>query len=215
MTQTDQTELTITLTQDQSLVDLPQYQVILDSISKLANTGVLQNLSGNCVAACDLMAALLVQAGIDCAIVECQATVQRKNNNGQSDFALIGFDNLFYTGQVDTHTVVITKTATPILIDVSISEYLDADHPFVVEKVNGADPQTLGNYRLGDVSVLYQSKKNIRLPSIHQRGIMERIKQEENNQRIVKKLTIGMVAVLCIAVVNFLANVSLLFLKVF
>jgi hypothetical protein len=205
----------VVLTSDPSVINLPYYDAIADCIIRLDQSGILQNLNGNCIAACEIISSMLIQSDIDCVIVECQVTIQKKNEYGNTEFSLIGFDHLSFSGQVDTHTVVITKTQTPILIDISISNSLGQEHPCVVEKVDNVDPNVLANYHFNDVKVLYQPKRNVRLPHIHQRSLIERFQQETSYQDKMKKITVILGVCLVITALNLVFNGTLLFLKVF
>ncbi len=206
-------QITIKLTQDQEVEKLPYFQAIVTHIEQLESTGILINLDGNCLAAADLLSGLLLQSGIENTIVECQATVQLRDENNQTRFTLIGHDNLSFQGQVDTHVVVVTKTPIPLLIDISILGYLPEDHPFIIEKVDNSDPSILGNYKFKNFSILYQIKRNLRLPGLHQKGILQRMNEENNVKTKIKSLSNFIYFILFITVVNLIFNFTLLLLK--
>ena len=207
-------EITINLTNDVEVEKLPQYNIIIDLVERLNRSGVLLNLHGNCLAAADMVSAMLLQSGIESVITECQALV-RTEENGQSLFNLVGYDSFSFSGQVDTHVVVITKTDVPILIDLSISQYLPETHPFVVEKVNSSDPNLLASYELDNCHIVYQNKRNIRLPSLHQKTIIQRIAEDEKSKKKIKNITTIVFALLVFTLLNFAANALIVLLKLF
>ena len=207
-------EITINLTNDVEVEKLPQYNIIIDLVERLNRSGVLLNLHGNCLAAADMVSAMLLQSGIESVITECQASVKTEEN-GQSLFNLVGYDNFSFSGQVDTHVVVITKTDVPILIDLSISQYLPETHPFVVEKVNSSDPAILGSYNFENCQVLYQTKRNIKLPALHQKSMLQRMAEDEKDKKKIKLITNTVIALLGFTLLNFMANIALITFKLF
>jgi hypothetical protein len=202
----------IKITNDVEIEKLSYYNTIVDIVSRLDKSHVLNNLHGNCIAAADIVTAMLLQSGIESVITECQASV-RVDHDGQQHFNLVGYDNFSFNGQVDTHVVVITKTAIPILIDLSISQYLPEEHPFIVEKVDNSDPSLLGSYKFDNCHVIYQTKRNIRLPELHQKTILERISEDAKAKTKFKTLNNLVYALLGFTTINLLANILIVFLK--
>lgn len=205
-------QIKITLTNDLELEKLPHYQTVFDIVERLNNSNVLQNLHGNCVAAADMVTAMLLQSGIESIITECQVSICVERD-GQKYYNLVGYDNFSFNGQVDTHVVVITKTEVPILIDLSISQFMPDEHPFVVERVCNNDPNILANYTIGDYSLVYQTKRNIRLPTLHQKTILERISEDAKSKEKIKLVSTALFVLLGFTMLNFVANVLLVFLK--
>lgn len=206
-------EVVIKLTNDVEIEKLSYYNLIIDVISSLEKNGILNNLHGNCIAAADMITAMLHHKEIESYAVECQVSIQTKDPNGNVYYNLVGYDNTAFHGQVDTHLVIVTKTPIPILIDVSISQFLPQTHPFIIERVDNLDPNILGNYKFDNVSLLYQIKKNIRLPSIHQKTVLEKVNDEVKLKSKIKFLTMSLSIVLGITLFNMFANIGILLLK--
>jgi len=199
----------ICVTEDNDIINHPHYKIILDILNKLSVSGIIWNLHGNCLAASDMLSAMLIQSGIECTIVECQASIRVKEDD-KSFFSLVGYDNFSFNGQVDTHVVVITKTEIPILIDLSISQYLSQDHPFIIEKVDNKDPNILGNYEFGNYNVIYQNKRNIRLPTLHQKTILEKINLELQASNKLKMMSYLVYFMAAFTLFNFIANMAII-----
>lgn len=205
-------QISINLTNDIELEKLPYYRIIFDIVERLNKSNVLHNLHGNCVAAADIVTAMLLQSGIESVITECQVSICVEEKN-EKYYNLVGYDNFSFNGQVDTHVVVITKTEVPILIDLSISQYMPQDHPFVIERVSNDDPNILANYKIGTHNLVYQTKRNIRLPELHQKTILERISDDAKSKQKIKMMTTAVVALLGFTVLNFIANIAIVLLK--
>lgn len=202
----------VSLTSDQSLRNLPYYHTILNQVRSLDSAGILKNFAGNCIAACDLFSLMLYQQGIENQIVECQVSICW-TTNGIPNFQFVGFDNQSFPGQVDTHTVIITKTPVPMIIDLSISHHLPEHHPFVVEKLNSEDPNTLAEFRFDNYVLTYQPKKIIRLPAVHQKTLRQRIENDKKMTDRVKMIGILVIVSIFLGLVNFGLNAILIYLK--
>lgn len=207
-------QISINLTNDIELEKLPYYKNIFDVVERLNKSNVLHNLHGNCVAAADIVTAMLLQSGIESIITECQVSICVKEKD-KKYYNLVGYDSFSFSGQVDTHVVVITKTEVPILIDLSISEHLPENHPFVVERLNSSDPNLLASYELDNCHIVYQNKRNIRLPSLHQKTIIQRIAEDEKSKKKIKNITTIVFALLGFTLLNFAANTLIVLLKLF
>ena len=203
----------IKVTNDADILNMPEYQKILSRIQGLYNSNILQNFAGNCIAACDLFSVMLSQDGIENQIVECQTSI-RWSENGETFFHFVGLDNVAYPGEIDTHTVIITKTKIPLIIDLSISHHLPDTHQYIVEKLNSYDPNILGNYLYNDnLSITYQTKRVIRLPSIHQKSIKQRLTEEKKISEKIKIFTAIVYVSITLGVFNLFLNILLIYLK--
>jgi hypothetical protein len=200
----------ITISNDKDIIEHPQYKIIVDILTKLSASGIIWNLHGNCFAASDMLSAMLIQSGVECTMVECQASIRIQQEDGTSFFNLVGYDNFSFNGQVDTHVVVVTKTEIPILIDLGISQYLSQDHPFIVEKVDNKDPDVLGNYIFDNYNIIYQTKRNIRFPSLHQKTFLERVNAEVQASGKIKTMTLLVYFVSAFTLFNFIANMAII-----
>jgi hypothetical protein len=190
------------------------YTKIKETLDRLASAGLVQRMQGNCVSSCDLVQNLLSQVGIKSKIVEVQLSITRTNPahpDAMPEHFFIGYDNLSFNGQIDTHTVIITDTEHPYLIDMSIGYLID--NGYILEKLD-PNTSTLADFTVGRCQLTYQYKKNIKLPQLHQKTLVERIVDEQTTKdtiRIVKWVVIGS---LTLSIVNFCLNSFLIILKI-
>lgn len=186
---------------------------IQDLIEKLRPHDILTRFRGNCVAATDLIQNLLHQHGINSKIVEVQLTATKKYPDGNTEFMFVGYDNLRYPGQIDTHLVVITEHEIPLLIDASIGHILEGtSKDYVLEPVNSSE-KFLSDITLDDVQLTYQIKKNIRLPALHQRTLIDRLLEEKKVKDTIFWLKILVITGLGMSLINMIANGILIILK--
>jgi hypothetical protein len=204
----------VNLTNDSTIRNLPYYHTILNQIKSLDSAGILKNFAGNCIAACDLFSLMLTQQGIENQIIECQVSICW-TENGIPNFQFVGFDNQAFPGQVDTHTIIITKTEVPLLIDLSISHHLPSNHPFVIEKLNSNDEKTLAEFKFENYVLTYQPKKIIRLPSFHQKTLRQRLEEDKKWTERVKLISMLVFVSIFLGVLNFVLNVAIIYLKYF
>lgn len=202
----------LVLTDDKTVTSLPYFHEIEKQIQMLYNAGVLQNFTGNCIGATDMFSVLLHQIGIESTIVEVQATVKFEEI-GKTYFSLIGFDNQSYKGQIDTHTVIITKTDVPLLIDLSISNRLPKTRPFIIEKLDTDDNNILGEFKIPNGTITYQPKKTLRLPDLHQKTILQRLAEDKETKSKIKLISIVVIALICMSLINFTLNITTIILK--
>jgi hypothetical protein len=200
------------LSDNTTLKTLPEYFKIVGIIESLVPGGTLQKLQGNCVASAELICSLLDMAGIPSRIVECQLTI--KKNSNPVEFYFVGFDNVGFKGELDTHLVVITETEIPILIDCAVGHYFEHDQPVIIEQAdNYSTTQLLSAFEFGNYSCTYKTKKTIKLPSLHQKNILDRIQTElkfDHDIKLLKKVVIG---ICCLSFINFALNAILIILK--
>jgi hypothetical protein len=202
------------ITDDKELAETPYYKKICEVVERLNKAGILSRLDGQCVSSCDLIQNLLFQNNIESQIVEVQASVTRQNPGGDvPDYTFIGFDSLSFGGQVDTHTIVVTKTEIPILIDLSIAYALSPTHPYVVERLKSSSSDLLAEYDLKESKIAYQSKKIVRLPHLHQKTLLSRMIEDqrvEKNFRIISRIAVWALGV---TIINFFINMFLVYLR--
>jgi hypothetical protein len=170
------------LTLDHVLMKDPHFFKIQELLRKLGQSDVLKNMKGNCVSACDTMQHLLLQVGIDSVIVECQLVITRDGTNQANDLLFIGYDDRNYAGEVDTHVILITKSKVPLIIDLSLSHVLPADHSYVIERLNDKNKE-LGVYTIGNLTLSYTNKPNIRLHNVHQKNLLSKFLEDERRDK--------------------------------
>lgn len=215
-------------TNDPGLLRTPQYHKIKECIESLSRTGDSKAFAGNCVATCDIFQTLLSQLGIPCKIMECQVCITQEFE-GNKNYMFVGYDNYSYPGQIDTHTIVVTEGENPILIDLSLGHLLPQDKQYVIERVynksknkniSGDREENQGKdvfaeFDFGSCSLTYYEKKNLRLPSIHQKNLIQRIVNEQNVEKNLGVLKMFIIAALSLGVINFSLNVILIVLRLF
>jgi hypothetical protein len=209
-------------TNDPGLLKTPQYHKIKECIESLSRSGDSKSFAGNCVATCDIFQTLLSQLGIPCKIMECQVCITREVD-GTKNYMFVGYDNYSYPGQIDTHTVIVTEGDSPILIDLSLGHLLTNDKIYIIEKVNPAknkfnitgEKQILAEYDYGFCSVTYYEKRNLRLPAIHQKNLVQRIVSEQKIDENLSLLKKFVICALALGLINFTLNVTLIILRLY
>lgn len=202
------------LTMDSELLKSPRYHKIKDIVKKLSQVTSPEQFAGNCISTADIVQHLVSHAGIKCKIVECQVCMIRNDGETQ-DFLFIGFDGRSYPGQIDTHTVVITEDEEPLLIDLSLGHVMPKDKPFIVEKLNGTKPGVIAEFNIGNINITYTEKKNIRLPAVHQKTLLQRLVTEQEMTKNISKLKIFVICAVSLGLINFSLNVILIFLRLY
>jgi hypothetical protein len=190
------------ITEDAALSSDRTYIKVMETVKKLWDSGVIQRGSGFCIAMSDMVYTLLRREGIDCEMVECKLTVLSCNPPG---LFLIGHENQVNNPQVDidTHLVVITRSDIPMLIDLSIGNLLPGQVPYIVERAGGKEPDQLADVKVKDSNWIYQQKETTsKLPLLHQRSFVERIKTDNKIVKNINFLKILIVVALVISTVN-------------
>jgi len=206
--------MTVVYKHHPDLKQVKENKQIENVVNKLIEMDSLDGLHGNCVLACDIVQNMLSHYGLDSKTVECQLMMVT-DNNGQVHFNFVGLDG--FTGgpdTVDTHVVVITNTEPPVLIDASISGSLPRETPVVVRVLNSLDPESMGVFKINNVELNYNNKKNIKLPYVHQRTLVDRMKSEHNIKAEVSSVKKLVMFAIWFGIINLFVNVLLLMLKV-
>lgn len=197
-----------------SIKHMPEVKGIIKVLDKISDTNVLERLKGNCISGSDMIQNMLHYHDIESKTLECQVFVARENAKVQ--FLFVGFNNLApntTNNLVDTHVVVVTETNPPILIDAALGHVLPHDNQIIIQPLESTDPSKFGEFKIGDSTISYFEKKNIKLPSIHQKNLIDRLKAD---QEVNKKLTFmqkSLIFLGCFSLVNFILNVSMIILK--
>lgn len=203
------------LTTNHDLLRKPQYHKVKEIVRKLQSNGMIINFAGNCIGAADVIQHLLTHAGIPCKIIECQACLIR-NDGATQDYLFIGYDNKQFTGQLDTHVVVVTTDDCPMLIDLSLAHALPKDQPFIVEMLpTNTDPDIIAEYNIANINITYTVKKSIKLPHVHQKNLLDRILSEQAMAKSVSTLKTFVICAVSLGLINFTLNVLLIFLRLY
>ena len=198
---------------DDKLEAHPNIKNITACLDRLCASDTIDRLPGNCISACDIIQNMLSFYDTQSKIIECQAMVI-KENEAVKDFCFVGFNNVNVTNNtVDSHVVVVTNTEPPVLIDAAVGHLLPKDEQIVVKVLDNLDPTIIGEFKIRDLTLTYHHKKNIRLPNLHQKTLIERFRDEQELRNKVSNLQKFLYILLGIAVYNFFANNILIILK--
>lgn len=206
------------MTTDETLLKSPVYHKIKSVVDSLMSGSNGNEFSGNCIAASDILQTVLSKAGISCKILECQVSIVVEEGSGNKRYHFIGYDNYSYPGQIDTHTVVLTDADDPILIDISLGYILPAEQPVIVERINRnkkeiKDDGTIGEFKVGNATLSYSEKKNIRLAGFHQKNLLQRILKEQDIDKNINKLKLFIICAISLGIINFTLNLTLIILR--
>jgi hypothetical protein len=201
-------------THDESIVGLPEYKAVYQVIRSMVENGIIQRLQHSCVAASELISSMLLHEGIESKLVECVVSV-KNNNVSPPGYTFIGYDGLTQQEQIDVHVVVITQTKTPLLIDVAIPYALSEETPYVVGKLEKVkDNNILADFSFNGFDIRYNLKKQIKLPSLHQKSILQKIKDDEAVKEKLRTLQIFVWIIAAFAAINFTLNMTAVILKI-
>lgn len=207
--------MSIEYTTDSALIKTPQYHKIKECIDSLIKTHGAKSFYGNCVATCDIFQTILSQYGISTKIMECQACIVVEKDAGKN-YKFVGYDNYSYPGQIDTHTVLVTEGDKPVIIDLSLGHVLPPDRPFIVERVKPSkEKDVITELQFSNFQITYSEKKTVRLTSVHQKNLLQRIAVENNLQKEVSLLKLFIMAAVSLGLVNFTLNIVLIVLRLF
>lgn len=191
---------------------LPEYESVHRVVDSVVKSGLMHRFTGNCIGASDLIASMLRHEGIESRMVECFLSVKNTNVNPPT-YNFIGYDGLnMKEDQLDVHMVVVTKTKTPILIDLSIAHVLPDNIPYIIGKVSDSE-DTFGEYEIDGLQFRYNMKKTPKLPALHQKTIIEKIREEEAIREKLKQLQLFVTIIAIFAAINFTLNMTAVILK--
>ena len=190
----------------------PKYQSIKNAISTLIHSGTTAGFPGNCIAACDILQSILHRIGINTKIIECQVNVVVHDEQGRNNFMFVGHDNYQFPGHVDTHTVLVVEDEMPILIDGSLGHLLPNGKSIVIASLS-TESDKLCELQLDNITLTYFEKKNIRLPNLHQKSLLQRIDKDNKTEKSLIFIRNMMYLSLGLSITNFFLNMMLILLK--
>jgi hypothetical protein len=179
-----------------------EFDKVKKIINDLWDDGLIQRGSGHCVAMSDIVHKLLLHHGIESYLQECSLMIYKTNI---VDLILVGYslaevDNS--VNQVKTHVVCITKTETPILIDLSIYNFVDGV-PYICEYLE--PNSTVDQFEFPNGKFMYTKKySDYQLPLLHQRSMMNRIQTDSKIFNNFKKINIILVIIFMVSLSNFI-----------
>ncbi len=188
-------------TYDDQLRLTEDYQKVMGVIKHLQDTNTLEYGQGYCLSMCDILYTLLKQQGIKSRLVECKLTVTGYN---PPFLHVIGSDDERNrsNGNIDTHVILITDTAIPMIIDASIGNIAMGREQYIVERVNGADVETIAEHVINGTTWLYTLKLSHRLPRVHEQSIVERMTTDRTIFKNLSLLKILVIVALTISAFN-------------
>ena len=194
------------LTTDRLLKQNPDYEKIAATVSRLMNNGVIRMGQGWCISMCDMLYTLLKQQGIESKMVECQATVTQRLQDGTDSVALIGFDDSNNPGHISSHVVLVTLTTPPMIIDASIGHILPQDQNVLVDRcLDQISGRVFANICTDTLTITYQEKLTPKIPLTHQQSVIDRIVTDQkifSDITLLKKLNYIGIALSLFAAIN-------------
>ena len=205
----------IEMTSDKSLEKNEVYKKVKENIELLFKTTGAEFFHGNCVGSCDILQNVLSQAGIKTKILECQVLIIKEESDKSKQFLLIGYDaNSVTPGQIDTHTILIVEDSHPIVIDPSIGHIFYPKNRVLIEYANGYG-DTIADYTIDGVKIVYKKKELMKLPSIHQKNLIQRIVSEQNTEKTIAFLRKLIICAVALGIINFTLNILLIVLRLY
>jgi hypothetical protein len=81
--------------------------------------------------------------------------------------------------------------------------------------VNSTEPGKISEFNLENINITYFEKKNLKLPNIHQKTLLQRIVNDQNSEKLLKFLRVLVICAVTLGLVNFLLNVILIVLRLY
>lgn len=188
------------LTSDVKIKNTKVYKDVTNILFRLVENGLVSAGSGYCISMADIIYSLLIQNKIPCKLVECQLTATNKENNNTT---LIGFkDFKSDESQVDSHVVVVTSTEPSLIIDFSILHILPKGIYGIIDAVSSGEDRIISNIESENMALIYQEKKSVKIPMLHQRSIIDRINTDINIYKNLGALRLLIILALIISTLN-------------
>lgn len=191
-----------------------ELQKITQALDRLCQSeDVVHRLQGNCIGASDIVQNLLSFYGIESRIVECQLFAIKENKDIK-EFCFVGFNAIgLNPANVDTHVVVVTLTEEPLLIDASIGHLLHDNLKIVIKKLDPEINDIISKFVIDDISLTYTNKKNIKLPALHQKSLIDRLNDERTFKEKVSFISKTVIFLGAFSLINFCLNSILIILQ--
>lgn len=181
------------------------YKKIKNVVNELYLSGLVETGSGYCLSMSDIVHKLLHKEGIKSTLVECNLMVMVKNPPGLYLMGYKGFHEDTYdsTKKMENHIVCVTKTEIPILIDLSIS-HIDKNIFFICSPILNAETHTnLAEFEFESSTWTYTERLNSELPQLHEKSIIDRIKEDQRVSKEIKFIKLIMIILFFISSTNF------------
>jgi hypothetical protein len=185
------------------------YKKIKNVVNELYLSGLVETGSGYCLSMSDIVHKLLHKEGIESTLVECNLMVIVKNPPGLYLMGYKGFHENTYdsTKKMENHIVCVTKTEIPILIDLSIS-HIDKNVFFICSPILNVETHTnLAEFEFESSTWTYTERLNSELPRLHQKSIINRIKEDQRITKEIKFIKLIIISLFAISSANFVRGV--------
>ncbi len=190
------------LTSDRSVDKVSDYLTILETLSKMAQSGILSLGAGHCISISDMVRNALSHRGIASRLVEVQSTITYFSKD-PPEIGFIGFNNIKNPGEMDSHVVVVTETNPCFLIDASIIHRLPRGFIGVVEPITSNSKELIDStFPNVKISMTYQQKEIQSIPYVHADSIINRIETDKVIFNRLKKLKILILVALTVVILN-------------
>jgi len=182
----------------------PEYQKILELIDTCHKQGVFDLGRGYCSTTSLVLQSILHINNIQTEIIEV-ATVINYDDGTQW---FLGFDHVIHENQVPSHVVLITKTKTPYLIDLSIGHLLQGELG-ICSKINLAkhiNSDVLAEYTIGKYKFLYRQKLTHKFSQVYETSILNRINTDKkifSDIKVLKYLNYTAIILSLFSAINF------------
>lgn len=184
--------------------DSAEYKKIRQILIDLYKKNLLERFGGECIAAADIIQHNLFRAGVNSKIVEVQLSLVNTDPKKGFSWHFHGYDDDTLTpDRLDTHVVVITESETPWIIDISIAHLIEGTRPWIIEKINGNDPLTIAHYQFDDFTATYHPKTNIKIPALHAKNLLDRMKAQIRIEKTLNLLKVLVIVLIMITSANF------------
>jgi hypothetical protein len=194
----------------------PEYKSFIRVVQGLDKGGLLERMNGNCLTACEVLQSLMAKEGIESEVIECDLIVCKQSENGITPIKLIGFNTMVGAPpfNIDTHAALLIKAkGQPFLADISIGYVLN-DYKFILASpLCSTNPDVIAESQWEDWFFTYRVKKNIKLPHVHQKTLLERANAEIKIRKDVAFLQKIVWILVGIGLVNVTANIVSIVLK--
>jgi hypothetical protein len=191
---------------DQNIELKEEYYVkTKEIVEDLVNSGMLRFGSGYCLSMSDVVLKLLHKEGISAEMVECNLMAMTKSPPGLVLVGYKGFmENTIGVNQkIDNHVVCVTKTKIPILIDLSVG-HIDPQVPYICEPILTEHSHTdLAEFDFETSTWTYQTREESELPKLHQKSILNRIKNDIRIDNEIKFIKYFLFVLFAVSSLNF------------
>ena len=185
----------------------PEFKKIIEIIDSCHKQGMLDLGKGYCSTTSLVIQSVLHLNNIQTEIIEVAATIEDNDSNK----CFLGYDHLYNESQVPSHVVLVTKTKTPYLLDLSIGHILNGEIG-IISKLNAnlhINTDVLAQFDFKKYKFLYRQKLTNKFSQVYETSILNRINTDKkifNDIQILKYLNYTAIALSLFSVINFITR---------